>query len=642
MQISVAILVSGCNNALNYIVKLISTFKERVISDSGLFEAEACLDSELNKLNVIGLLRKASLIITPNAVKESKLYSVIPNTSLGDMSVVRATTATRVNSDGLVELVPYNLFVNSIWAGGGSLPTSWVSNLTTGTSTPTTSIKNPNVTAYRFITSDTRRDFYQNFSIASNSVVCLSVYVEVVTVPIQVSAMLRISGTVGTGTSVFLKNNVVIPSNTNIEAGNIYTLQFTCIIADTTFSGRVGCGMLGNVTGDFVLSMPQLEQGSIPKPYFYTTNRLNIPRLNYDVAGGCPSILLEPQRTNLSLYSENYENSYFSKTNTIISSNVINSPNNTLSADKLYENTATGSHGGEVCRVNSISTITSYSTSFFVKKGEKTSFQLWVRGASSNNRCVWNVDLNLKTLTFNNNFGNFVKVSESIKELPNDWFLITNTITVGAGETLLSGVLWFNGTASYTGDGVSGLYIWGGQIEQGSYPTSYIPTVESTVTRNADVISRNNIFTNGLITSVGGTWFIELNNNIALIREVSGSEMYIGESNTSAVANFFKSISIRNNGGGAVSLWINYWDGTLLNPLYNITTSTAKIAIKFNGTTLDVFVNGVKVVTNYSAPITLTNFQYFNFLAGVTRYIKSTYLFPTPLTDTECTQLTTL
>lgn len=121
MQISVAILVSGCNNALNYIVKLIRTFKERVISDSGLFEAEACLDSELNKLNVIGLLRKASLIITPNAVKESKLYSVIPSNGNGDMSVVRATTATRVNSDGLVELVPYNLltysedFSNASW-----------------------------------------------------------------------------------------------------------------------------------------------------------------------------------------------------------------------------------------------------------------------------------------------------------------------------------------------------------------------------------------------------------------------------------------------------------------------------------------------------------------------------------------------
>ncbi len=57
----------------------------------------------------MSLLTQASLVVTPNGVKEGKLYSVIPSDGSGDMSVVRATTATRVNSSGLVELVPYNL-----------------------------------------------------------------------------------------------------------------------------------------------------------------------------------------------------------------------------------------------------------------------------------------------------------------------------------------------------------------------------------------------------------------------------------------------------------------------------------------------------------------------------------------------------
>jgi hypothetical protein len=57
----------------------------------------------------MSLLNSASLVVTPNGYKEGTLYSVIPNTSLGDMTVVRATTATRVNSAGLIELVPYNL-----------------------------------------------------------------------------------------------------------------------------------------------------------------------------------------------------------------------------------------------------------------------------------------------------------------------------------------------------------------------------------------------------------------------------------------------------------------------------------------------------------------------------------------------------
>ena len=69
----------------------------------------------------MSLLDKASLIVTPNSYKESKLYSVVPNTTLGDMDVVRATTATRVNSAGLIEVVPRNLCTysndlsNSIW-----------------------------------------------------------------------------------------------------------------------------------------------------------------------------------------------------------------------------------------------------------------------------------------------------------------------------------------------------------------------------------------------------------------------------------------------------------------------------------------------------------------------------------------------
>ena len=57
----------------------------------------------------MSLLNSASLCVTPNGYKAGTLYSVIPNTSLGDMTVVRATTATRVNSAGLIESVANNV-----------------------------------------------------------------------------------------------------------------------------------------------------------------------------------------------------------------------------------------------------------------------------------------------------------------------------------------------------------------------------------------------------------------------------------------------------------------------------------------------------------------------------------------------------
>ena len=61
----------------------------------------------------MSLLDKTSLVLTPNAIKEGKIYAAKPNNGNGDMTVVRATTATRVNSEGFIEEVPYNLVTNS-------------------------------------------------------------------------------------------------------------------------------------------------------------------------------------------------------------------------------------------------------------------------------------------------------------------------------------------------------------------------------------------------------------------------------------------------------------------------------------------------------------------------------------------------
>lgn len=240
----------------------------------------------------MSILTQASLVLTPNAVKASKLYSIIPSNGNGDMTVVRATTATRVNSSGLIESVAANvprlnydgscpsilvepqetnLLLNSVWAGGGSLPTSWIFNFSTGTSTPVTSIKNTNVTAYRFVTSNTRQDISQTFAVALNSVNSFSVYVESITTAIPISQMLRVNTiNTGVGTTVFLKNNVVVSSALNIEAGFTYSIVLTCTTAGD-FQFRLGSGVNSNVTGNFVLSMPQLEVSSYSTSFIPTT-----------------------------------------------------------------------------------------------------------------------------------------------------------------------------------------------------------------------------------------------------------------------------------------------------------------------------------------------------------------------------------
>ena len=87
---------------------IISLFKTRVLSDGGTFEAKTNLENQLNTLGS-DLFNSASLVITPNGVKTSKLYSVKPNDGTGDLSVTRATTATRVNENGVIVDVPANV-----------------------------------------------------------------------------------------------------------------------------------------------------------------------------------------------------------------------------------------------------------------------------------------------------------------------------------------------------------------------------------------------------------------------------------------------------------------------------------------------------------------------------------------------------
>ena len=64
----------------------------------------------------------------------------------------------------------------------------------------------------------------------------------------------------------------------------------------------------------------------------------DVPRLDW-LNSNCPSLLIEPQRTNLQVYSEQFDNAAWSKTNSTIEANSIISPNGELTADKLVDTT---------------------------------------------------------------------------------------------------------------------------------------------------------------------------------------------------------------------------------------------------------------------------------------------------------------
>ncbi len=203
-----------------------------------------------------------------------------------------------------------------------------------------------------------------------------------------------------------------------------------------------------------------------------------------------PSLLLESSSSNTA-YSADFSAST-NHTGTSISSTNNTSPMGDATASLLVENTANGGH--YITRSPSITSGTSaYTYSLFVKQYGTTrpiiSMQVWNPGATD----IVQIDFNFETGTFQNPvlLGGGWQIYNAQK-LPNGWWRISQTFMLGTTDTTCVTRLHLrhptNGLV-YTGDGTSGVYVWGHQFEPGYTTTSYIPTASALVTRSADVWS---------------------------------------------------------------------------------------------------------------------------------------------------------
>lgn len=214
---------------------------------------------------------------------------------------------------------------------------------------------------------------------------------------------------------------------------------------------------------------------------------INTPRFDYDpVTLVSKGLLIEEQRTNLLLRSEEFDNASWVKSAASITANAVASPDGTTNADKLVEDTANAPH---FVRQNVVGVIgTSYTSTVFVKAAERTAATIsHFDGAAF---CGVSIDLSTGVLSAPpSDLGMTNALSTStVSAFGNGWYRVSVQRTQVTSTTLQTRVTTQNGSnGSYTGDGTSGVYVWGAQIEAGAFATSYIPTVAATVTRSADI-----------------------------------------------------------------------------------------------------------------------------------------------------------
>jgi len=199
-------------------------------------------------------------------------------------------------------------------------------------------------------------------------------------------------------------------------------------------------------------------------------------RFDHDpVTGESKGLLIEEARTNLLTYSEAFDNAAWNKTQSTVASNSIIAPNGTQAANTVTPTAVSGLHN--VSDTEAVTSGTTYTFSVYAKANGYSrvtlDFQDGFFGASA-------------VAEFNLQNGTIATASDgtdSITDVGNGWYRITSSCVATSSGDARFYYQVHDGTVSFTGNGYSGVFLWGEQVEAGSFPTSYIPTSGSTVTR---------------------------------------------------------------------------------------------------------------------------------------------------------------
>jgi hypothetical protein len=367
------------------------------------------------------------------------------------------------------------------------------------------------------------------------------------------------------------------------------------------------------------------------------TDDTDIPRLDYS-DGACPTLLLEPQRINRITKSNEFSAWANTEGSTVALTTLTNSPENIQNAYLHTPDTSNSYHrinSQTSGLINAPSGFT-YTISLFVKPNGYDYFNIRTYGSGGSN--FSNASFNLADGTVDFLSPNFD--SSSIEEYKNGWYKVVLTTSPTSLGTVYLRPQPNSQTddfiSQYTGDGESGCFYYGFQIEQGSYPTSYIPTNGSAVTRLADVC--NNAGDSTIFNDAEGVLYAE-------VSRLNGDLTQSVISLNKGVGSEFSGFILRTDG----KIWGATYNGTSYENILQYTPpnfyDTYKICYKYKSNDFALWVNGVEVDSSLVNTLTLTGLNDLSLSnsGGTSPFygnVRSLLYFNEALTDEELEALT--
>jgi hypothetical protein len=351
---------------------------------------------------------------------------------------------------------------------------------------------------------------------------------------------------------------------------------------------------------------------------YITAATNNQPRFDYDpVTLVCKGLLIEESRTNTCLQSADQSVSPWAATRagtaTISTTqNYAVAPDNTQTATRVLMNL----NGGEGSTANlcvlsqpiAVTSGTTYTASFYVKTNDNTTKTILVRDDSG-------------AATFN-----------TLKTVTGSYQRITVTGTA-ASTTNANFKIWLRGAVGTSFD--ADLSVWGWQWETGAFPTSYIPTTTTALTRNADVATMTGTNFSDWYNATEGTFVVRNNYNSGSNVGTAGGRVALAANTT--VGNSL--IVLYNRNGTANAALVLNTTAQAINDGIASTSNFIKTALAYKLNDFEMATNATQIFTDTSGTVPTVNRlnigSTFNATSQLNGYIASVYYYPQRLTPNE-------